>query len=130
MSADLWASGIAVLGIRINKNMRIQGVKYQQKLRKKLFYSFNPNLNFWNVRDYKPEIRKIIKLYLFLNRSTSLKMKISQKNKQQIWKILFVKKFSKSLGNDLDPDPDPFFPVRSRIKIKWILSTGELYKEN
>ena len=37
-------------------------------------------------------------------------------------KFCFVKKFSKFQKNYLAPDP--YFPARIRIKIKWIISTG------
>ena len=59
------------------------------------------NLNFWKKKDYK-------------------NLLISE------WFIKFKKKFGKSERNDLDPDP--FFPVRIRIriKIKWILSIDNI----
>ena len=59
--------------IRIRKNMRIQGVKYQPKTAKKNILHQNP----------KSELLKkdIIKISSILNGSSSFRIKIKEKNK-------------------------------------------------
>ena len=64
--------------IRADPWIRIQGVKYQPKTAKKTFLLLKP---FWKKWDYKH----------FLI-SSSFRMKISEKIKQNNWKLFFVKK--------------------------------------
>ena len=85
--------------------MWIKGVKYQQKLQKKAF--FTPKTKTWTFD------KKEINIPSFLKGSSSKDKKCAKIRKQKIWKIFFVKKFIESYKNDLDPDfdSDPFFPV-------------------
>ena len=92
--------------IRIGKNMRIHGTgsKWQninQKLQKKFFLLSKPESEILKKVSIK------ISWFLILNGSSSFSIKIERK----IWKFSLLKKFSKHYNN-LDPDLDPFFPMR------------------
>jgi len=93
-----WICKILASWIRIRKKCRSTG----QNINKKL-----PNTKF----TLKPQIwtfekRQIIKMSWFLNGSSSLSIKISEKRLFENSALL--KKFSKFYGNNLDP----IFPVR------------------
>ena len=49
-----------------------------------------------------------MKISSFLNGSSSFRIKIREK---KIENYFLLKKFSKSKGNDLDLDPDPFYSI-------------------
>ena len=77
----------------------------------------------------KPQIltnekREIIKISWFLNGLSSFRIKISEKNKTNLWKFCFVKKISKFI--EMTWIQIHFFPMWIRIKIKWIQSTASL----
>ena len=88
--------------IRIRKNMRIQGAKYQPKTAKNKNFTLKTQV--WTI-----EKREIIKISWFLNGSSSLSIKICEKNKDKKFRnFALLKKFSKFLRNILDLDPDPY----------------------
>ena len=92
-----WIQKILASWVHKNMRIRIQGVKYQPKTEKKTFFL---------LLKPKSELlkkREIIKISSFLNGSSSFRIKISEKIKQKF--DFLLKKFSKDLRIDLDPDP-------------------------
>ena len=91
-----------------------KGAKYQHKTEeRKMLLS---NAKFVHLKNW------YYKITWFLNGSHSFSIKISQKIRQQIWKICFVKKFSKFCGNNMDTDTffssaDPGSESRSVSKL-------------
>ena len=84
-------------------------------------YFQNPNLNYSKKRDCK---NFLISEWFTKFQHKNKRKKLDKKFENSA----LLKKFSKFLRNNLDPDPTTFFPVRIqdpvRIKIKWILGVN------
>ena len=82
--------------IQFRKSMRICGAKYQPKTANKTVLLSKPKSKL---------LKKKFKNFMISEWFIKLKYKNKRKIRQKIWKFYFVKKFSNSYRNDLDPDP-------------------------
>ena len=113
------------MGVKIEiENLVLIGSKGQninQKLQQKTFYPKNPNLNYWKNRDYKNF--RISEWFI------NFSIKISEKKKKIIWQFCFE---SGSIFSNGIQNPNPFFPVRSRIRIhffQWDPESGSIFSQ-